>query len=174
MKKLIIIALVLVAAQVQAQDAITKFFSKYQNDESFSNVTVSSKMFSLFTDMEVNSPEDKEVINAISKLKGLRILAKEDARNARELYKEAFTLIPAKDYEELMTVRDKDADMKFFIKDDGKGKISELLMVMGGNNDFMILSLFGEIDLKQISRLGRKMDIGCLDKLENMDKKSKQ
>jgi hypothetical protein len=131
-------------------------------------------MFSLFTDMEVNSPEDKEVINAISKLKGLRILAKEDARNARELYKEAFTLIPAKDYEELMTVRDKDADMKFFIKDDGKGKISELLMVMGGNNDFMILSLFGEIDLKQISRLGRKMDIGGLDKLENMDKKSKQ
>jgi hypothetical protein len=73
-----------------------------------------------------------------------------------------------------MTVRDKDADMKFFIKDDGKGKISELLMVMGGNNDFMILSLFGEIDLKQISRLGRKMDIGGLDKLENMDKKSKQ
>ncbi|MCU0384179.1 MAG: DUF4252 domain-containing protein [Cyclobacteriaceae bacterium] len=174
MKKLIVIALVVFAAQAHAQDAITKFFSKYQNDESFSNVTVSSKMFSLFTDMEVNSPEDKEVINAISKLKGLRILAKEDARNARELYKEAFTLIPAKDYEELMTVRDKDADMKFFIKDDGKGKISELLMVMGGNNDFMILSLFGEIDLKQISRVGRKMDIGGLDKLENMDKKSKQ
>jgi hypothetical protein len=71
-------------------------------------------------------------------------------------------------------VRDKDADMKFLIKDDGKGKISELLMVMGGNNDFMILSLFGEIDLKQISKLGRKMDIGGLDKLENMDKKSKQ
>jgi hypothetical protein len=174
MKKLILIVLVIFAVQAQAQDAISKFFSKYQNDESFSNVTVSSKMFSLFTDMEVNSPEDKEVINAISKLKGLRILAKEDARNARELYKEAFTLIPAKDYEELMTVRDKDADMKFFIKDDGKGKISELLMVMGGNNDFMILSLFGEIDLKQISRLGRKMDIGGLDKLENMDKKSKQ
>ncbi|MFN5557394.1 MAG: DUF4252 domain-containing protein, partial [Chryseotalea sp.] len=149
MKKLIVLALVVVAVQAQAQDAITKFFSKYQNDESFSNVTVSSKMFSLFTDMEVTSPEDKEVINAISKLKGLRILAKEDARNARELYKEAFTLIPSKDYEELMTVRDKDADMKFLIKDDGKGKISELLMVMGGNNDFMILSLFGEIDLKQ-------------------------
>ncbi|MCE2733875.1 MAG: DUF4252 domain-containing protein [Cyclobacteriaceae bacterium] len=174
MKKLIVLALVVVAVQAQAQDAITKFFSKYQNDESFSNVTVSSKMFSLFTDMEVTSPEDKEVINAISKLKGLRILAKEDARNARELYKEAFTLIPSKDYEELMTVRDKDADMKFLIKDDGKGKISELLMVMGGNNDFMILSLFGEIDLKQISKLGRKMDIGGLDKLENMDKKSKQ
>ena len=174
MKKLIVLALVVVAVQAQAQDAITKFFSKYQNDESFSNVTVSSRMFSLFTDMEVTSPEDKEVINAISKLKGLRILAKEDARNARELYKEAFTLIPSKDYEELMTVRDKDADMKFLIKDDGKGKISELLMVMGGNNDFMILSLFGEIDLKQISKLGRKMDIGGLDKLENMDKKSKQ
>ena len=171
MKKLLVIALVLVATQIQAQDAITKFFAKYQNDETFSQVTVSSKMFSLFTDMEVNSPEDKEVINAISKLKGLRILSKEDARNARELYKEAFTLIPSKDYEELMTVRDKDADMKFLIKDDGKGKISELLMVMGGTENFMIMSLFGEIDLKQISRLGRKMDIKGLEKLENIEKK---
>lgn len=174
MKKLIIIALVLVAAQVQAQDAITKFFSKYQNDDTFSQVTISSKMFSLFADLEVETPEDKEIVNTINKLKGLRILSKNDTRNARELYKEAFTLIPVKDYEELMTVRDKDADMKFFIKDDGKGKVSELLMVMGSNDDFMILSLFGEIDLKQISRLGRKMDIGGLDKLENMDKKSKQ
>lgn len=152
-------------------DAISKFFAKYQNDESFSQVTVSSKMFALFTNMEVESAEDKEVLDAISKIKGLRILAKEDARNARELYKEAFSLIPVKDYEELMTVRDKDQDMKFLIKDDGKGKISELIMVMGGNDDFMVMTLYGEIDLKQVSRIGKKMDIDGLDKLEQLDKK---
>jgi len=173
MKKLLI-AILLVAGYGVANaqnDAISKFFAKYQNDESFSQVTVSSKMFSLFTNMEVETAEDKEVLDAISKIKGLRILAKEDARNARELYKEAFSLIPMKDYEELMTVRDKDQDMKFLIKDDGKGKISELIMVMGGNDDFMVMTLYGEIDLKQVSRLGKKMDIEGLDKLENIDKK---
>ncbi len=171
MKKIIGVALMMmVISGAFAQDAISKFFSKYQNDESFSQVTVSSKMFGLFTNMDAESEEDKEVLNAISKLKGLRILAKDDTRNARDLYKEAFTLIPMKEYEELMSVRDKDKDMKFLIKESG-GKISELLMVMGGNEQFMVLSLFGEIDLKQVSRIGKKMDVKGLENLDKMDKK---
>lgn len=150
------------------QDAISKFFSKYENDETFSQVTISSKMFGLFTEMEATTPEDKEVLDAISKIKGLRILGKQEARNARELYKEAFTLIPMKEYEELMSVRDKDKDMKFLIKQNKNGTISELLMVVGGNTDFMILSLYGEIDLKQVSRIGKKMDVKGLENLEKI------
>src|SRR5687767_937575 len=170
MKKLFVtVVLLTVLNGAFAQDAISKFFSKYESDESFSQVTVSSKMFSLFTNMEADTPEDKEVLDAISKLKGLRILAKDDARNARDLYKEAFTLVPMKEYEELMSVRDKDKDMKFLIKEGG-GKISELLMIMGGNEEFMVLSLYGEIDLKQISRIGKKMDVKGLEHLDKMDR----
>lgn len=164
------VGLMIIANCAFGQDAISKFFSKYQADETFSQVTVSSKMFGLFTNMEADSPEDKEVLDAISKLKGLRILAKQDTRNARTLYKEAFSLIPMKEYEELMSVRDKDKDMKFLIKESG-GKISELLMVMGGNEEFMVMSLFGEIDLKQISRIGKKMNVSGLEHLDKMNKK---
>lgn len=168
MKKIIVAgALLIVMNGAFAQDAISKFFSKYQTDESFSSVTVSSKMFGLFTNMEADTPEDKEILEAISKLKGLKILAKEDARTARGLYKEAFTLIPIKEYEELMSVRTDDKDMKFFIKETS-GKISELLMVVGGNEQFMVMSLFGEIDLKQIARIGKKMDVKGLEHLEKM------
>jgi hypothetical protein len=153
-------------------DAISKFFSKYQDDETFSQVTISSKMFSLLTDMDIEDPEDKEVIDAISKLKGLRILAKDEARDGRVLYKEAMALLPVKDYEELMSVRDDDKDMKFFIRSGSTpGKISELVMVMGGADDFMVLSLFGEIDLKQIGKIGSKMDIDGLDHLHRLDDK---
>jgi len=174
MKKFIVaVGLMIVVNAAFAQDAISKFFSKYQADESFSQVTVSSKMFGLFTNMEADTPEDKEVLEAISKLKGLRILGKENTSDARRLYKEAFSLIPMKEYEELMSVRDKDKDMKFLIKESG-GKISELLMVMGGTEDFMVLSLFGEIDLKQISRIGKKMNVSGLEHLDKMDKKDQQ
>jgi hypothetical protein len=155
-------------------DAITKFFAKYQDDETFSQVTISSKMFSLLTDMQIDDPEDKEVIDAISKLKGLRILAKDDSRDGRVLYKEALALLPTKDYEELMSVRDDDKDMKFFIRSGtGTAKIAELVMVMGGNDDFMVMSLFGEIDLKQIGKIGSKMDIHGLDHLNKLDDKKK-
>jgi hypothetical protein len=174
MKKILMIALMMVAVNaVFAQDAISKFFTKYQSDESFSQVTVSSKMFNLFTNMEVESKEDQEVLNAISKLKGLRILAKENTSDARALYKEAFALIPTKEFEELMSVRDKDKDMKFYIKESG-GKISELVMIMGGANDFMVMSLFGEIDLKQVSKIGKKMNVDGLQKLEKMNEGGKK
>jgi hypothetical protein len=168
------VAMVIAMSGVFAQDAISKFFSKYHNDESFSQVTVSSKMFGLFTNIDADTPEDKEVLDAISKLKGLRILAKQDARNARELYKEAFSLIPIKEYEELMSVRDKDKDMKFLIKEGSTGKISELLMIMGGDSEFMVMSLFGEIDLKQVSRIGKKMDVKGLENLEKLKDGKKQ
>ena len=169
MKKIIaIVALMGCLTVANAQDVISKFFSKYQNDESFTNVNISSKMFGLFTEMDASNPEDKEILDAISKLKGLKILAKENARNSRELYKEALGLIP-KNFEELMSVRDKDKDMKFMIQENG-GKISEMLMVVGGNEEFMILSIFGEIDLKQISRIGSRMNIKGLEHLQKMEK----
>ncbi len=174
MKKLMIVMVMMAAAfAVQAQgDAISKFFTKYQNDVSFSQVNMSSKMFSLMANLEVENPEDQEVVNMISKLKGLRILAKEEARDSRELYKEALSMIPKSEFEELMSVRDKDKDMKFYIKESG-GKISELVMVAGGNDEFMILSLFGEIDLKQVSKISKKMNIDGLENLENIkDKKN--
>lgn len=169
MKKIVaIIVLMTSMTAANAQDVISRFFTKYQNDESFTNVNISSKMFGLFTQMDAENPEDKEILEAISKLKGLKILAKENARNSRDLYKEALSLIP-KNFEELMSVRDKDKDMKFMIQENG-GKISEMLMVVGGNEEFMIMSIFGEIDLKQISRIGSKMNIKGLENLEKMDK----
>lgn len=172
MKKILTIIIVMfTVTAVQAQDAITKFFTKYQSDESFSQVTVSSKMFGLFTDLEADTKEDKEILDAISKLKGLRILAKDNTTNARDLYKEAFKLVPSKEYEELMSFRDKDKDMKFLIKEK-EGKIAELLMIMGGNTQFMVMSLFGEIDLKQVSRIGKKMDIQGLENLQKMGDQS--
>jgi hypothetical protein len=130
-------------------------------------------MFSLFTNMEADSPEDKEVLQAISKLKGLRILRKENTSDAKSLYKEAFGLIPMKEFEELMSVRDKDQDMKFYIKE-SSGKISELVMIMGGIDDFMVMSIFGEIDLKQVARIGKKMNVDGLDKLQNMEEKKEE
>lgn len=165
--------MIAVTTGVYAQgESIGKFFNKYATDESFTSATISSKMFSLITNMDVQNAEDKEIVNAISKLKGLKVLGKENTSDARSLYKEAFSLVN-KDYEELMSVRDKDKDMKFFIRESG-GKINELLMVMGGTDDFMLLSLYGEIDLKTISRIGRKMNVDGLEKLENIGNDSKK
>jgi hypothetical protein len=47
-------------------------------------------------------------------------------------------------------------------------------MLSGNGQDFMLMSLFGEIDLKQVSRIGRKMNVEGLEKLEKVDEKKKK
>ena len=175
MKKLMIGAVIMmcsIAASAQ-NDAIVKFFSKYQSDETFSQVTISGKMFSMMANLSGDTEEEKAMIASISKIKGLKILTKSEARNSRELYKEAISMIPSNTFEELMSIRDKDKDMKFFTKEAG-GKISELVMVMGGNEEFMVLTLFGEIDLKDISKIGKAVNIDGLENLEKVKGKDKK
>ena len=169
MKKILITTMVMmIAFASKGQDAVSRFFDKYANDESFTNVNITSRMFGLFTDLELEDKEDQEVLDAIGKLKGLKILAKEDIDNGKQLYREAFDLVPSREYDELMSVRDKDKDMKFLIKEKN-GKVDELLMIMGGDREFFILTLFGEIDLKQVAKISRAMDIDGLEQLEKLD-----
>ena len=172
MKKLIFTALLFIAttAVFAQNDAITKYFGKYADDENFTQVTVTSRMFGLFANLDSEDQEDQELLDAISKVKGLRIIARDDisVAEANALYKEAFELIPAKNYDELMTVKDKDNDMKFLIKEEA-GVITELLMVIHGETEFFLLSLIGDIDLKQISKLSKSMAIDGFEHLNKID-----
>lgn len=175
MKKVTVILFLLCSAfTLKAQnDAIERFFNKYIDDPNFSYAIITGKMFSLFTHMEGTTDEDQALLDAIASVKGLKVLAAEKTEKGNALYDEAFKMIPTNEYEELMTVRDEDGKMKFFVKED-KGIISELLMIRGGTHDFMIMSLVGNIDLKQISKLARFVDVRGFEHFENVDKDSKE
>ena len=168
-KSIITLILLLVSPIIFAQeDAISKYFSKYDDDENFTHVTVTSRMFGLFANLDSEDQEDQELLDAISKVKGLRIITRDEISQAEAdaLYKETFSLIPMNKYDELMTVKDKESDMKFLIKEEN-GVVAELLMVIHGNTEFFLLSLVGDIDLKQISRLSKTM---AIDGFEHLDK----
>jgi len=66
-----------------------------------------------------------------------------------------------------MTVSDPDQSMLFSIKEN-KGIIEELIMVVGGGNKFVLLSLYGEIDLKNISKIAQQMKVEGLENLGRM------
>ena len=149
-------------------DVITELFNQYYDDENFTKVSVSSKMFELFTEIEPGDKDEEVILEAISKLEGLKILAADSIGNSRKMFDDAVNRITSKGYEELMEVKDADEDMKFMIMEKN-GKISELVMVIGGRKKFVILSLFGEIDLKSISRLSKSMSIQGMEHLEHIE-----
>lgn len=169
-KIIVTTAALMLSFGVQAQDAISRFFEKYTRDDSFTNISVTSRMFSLFTNLEMESEEDQEILDAIGKLEGLKILTKDQPDGkGMEMYFEAIDRLAKNDFEELMSIRDEEKDIKFMIKERGK-IISELVMVMGSREEFFVLTLFGEIDLKQVAKISKAMDIDGLDNLKNLNK----
>lgn len=167
MKKPIIFLLLILTSQLAfgQEDAISKFFNKYSDDENFTNIYISQRMFSMFSEIPVDENE-KEVMEAINSLEGLRILSS-DSVDGMKLYKEAFKTLNAKSFEELMVIRDGNQELKFLIRESG-GKIRELLMLSGEESSFFILSIVGNIDLKQISKLSKTMDVKGMENLENL------
>lgn len=149
---------------------MTKYFEKYSSNESFTKVSVSSKMFSLFTEMDANTDDEKEFLDAISKLKGLKAVVGEkvESDESKKLYNAAVSDVDKEGYEELMTVTDAEENVKISIKESG-GIIEELILVAGGKSKFAILSLYGEIDLKKISKLASSMRIHGMHHLKNLD-----
>jgi len=169
MRYLFIVLAMFIGLAVNAQsDVITKLFEEYYDNEDFTKVSVSSKMFELFTNIEPGDESEEEILEAISKLKGLKVIAADSIGNSKKLYGNAIKKISGNGYEELMEVKDAQEDMKFMISEKD-GIINELVMVVGGNKSFFILSLYGEINLKNISKLSKSMNIKGMEYLKQLD-----
>jgi hypothetical protein len=150
------------------EDAITKYFNQYRDDDRFTMVSINKKMFELIANV-AEEDVDNEVLEMISKMDGLKILTTED--QPRSFYKEAISTLNTKEYEELMTVRDKDQDIRFMVKDSDGGKIvDELLLLVGGDDEFVFLSFVGKIYLSKIGKLAKSMDIDGIEHLDKLDK----
>ncbi|HVU55168.1 MAG TPA: DUF4252 domain-containing protein [Puia sp.] len=169
-KLLVVLGLLLAGAVSRAQDdAIGKFFGKYVEDSRFSVVSVSPKMFRLLSKVSWDTiPPD--IRQTVSKLQSLRIISTDVTPYV--FYKEALAKIDMKEYEELITVRDKDDNVRFIIKESG-GVVHELLMIAVDKDGFTMMSFVGDIDLDKLARLSASMDIKGMESLKNAKRKNK-
>lgn len=171
MKKLFISLIVLMAGNLLAQqdDALNKFFKAYMDDERFSIVYISPKMFQLVSKIKINDM-DADVQETLKSLKALHILSTK--HNPRTFYKEALSKVNTKEYEELMKVRDEGEDVIFLTKSapGNEDAIKELLMLVGDDEEFTAISFVGDIDLNKIGKLGKSLKIDGADKLERIKK----
>jgi len=159
---------------IHAQNAIDKYYSKYADDPEFTTVVISNKMFELFAKIDVDDPENKEVLEAMSDLNGIKILTFESDDNTSNIvdYQDAIKQIGS-EYEMLMSVDSEGEKVRFFILEEGE-IIKELFMVAGGQGKLFLMSLVGDIDLKKMSKLSKSMDVGGMNYLENLDESEKK
>lgn len=161
---------VLPPLSINAQnDAIAKYFDQYVEDENFTVVYITPKMFQMIAKLDLKDREAQELKEVLQDLKGLRILTTE--KNALHYYKEAISKFKTQEYELLMTVRDKDENVRFWTKETPNGNISELLMLVGGVKEFVMISFMGNIDLNKISKLANNMNVDGMEHLKELKNK---
>ena len=156
---------------LQAQsNPVDEMFNKYSEKQGFTVVSISSKMFSLFANKD---PENKDADNVINKLKSIKILSVEDSLMNKNLnfYSELSKKLDLSVYEELMVIKEGPDITKFLIKQNGN-LISELLVVKGGPGGNSLISIKGELNLKNISDMSKSLDMQELKSLDKIQKKS--
>ena len=156
---------------IQAQsNPVDEMFNRYSEKQGFTVVSISSKMFSLFANKD---PENKDADNVINKLKSIKILSVEDSLLNKNLnfYSELSKKLDLSVYEELMVIKEGPDITKFLIKQNGN-LISELLVVKGGPGGNSLISIKGELNLKNISDMSKSLDMQELKSLDKIKKKS--
>ncbi len=146
-------------------DAISRYFNGYLEDDRFTAVYISPMMFRMVASLDTGTV-DKDVQQIISDLTGLRILTTEV--NPMDRYHEVVQTINTKAYEPLLIVREGKTDyVRFLVKQDGD-KISELLMLVANAENFVFMSFTGLIDLARIGALSESLDIQGMSHLKSL------
>ena len=102
--------------------------------------------------------------NVLEQLDGLMLLRTNVEPNKH--YKEILTSFTSQDtgFDLLLSVRDKGNNVKMWTQTNGE-IIRELLLLVGGGDEMVMLSLTGNIDLDKISRLAGNIDIDGIEYL---------
>jgi hypothetical protein len=170
--KFAVLMAVLLPVAAFAQSPADALFDKYSQKEGFTSVYITQAMFSLFADMDTEEDEEG-FLDLVKNLTCIKIISVDDTTGTISktvnFYDEIVKNYPKQKYEELMVVKKDNQDIKFLIRKEGK-IINELLMVVGGTEENVLISIQGNIDLKTISRLSKAMKIEGMENLEDIEK----
>ncbi len=178
---LVAMALLMMPLTSMAQDV----FAKYSDNADVTYVNIKPKMFQMLAkiDIDTDDPEANEYLEMVNSITSLKTIITEKGSISADL--SSWVNSKASSLEELMEVKDDGTVIKFYIKQ-GKDEdhVQELLIFVNGISKHMegsnvsvngaqrkfetvIVSLTGDIDLKQVSKLTKKMNIPGGEHLED-------
>lgn len=190
-KKLVIVLAIIIAPMMSFGQSV---FDKYENVDGVMSVVINQKMFTMLASIDVNmdDPEDQAFMNMAKKITGLKVYTTGNEKTSADMNATVKSYLGTSKLEELMRMKDGDQTVNFYVKE-GKDEnhVKELLMVINGLKQMtkdedikvngkklefetVLLSLTGDIDLRQISKMTEKMNVPGGDQLNKATKAKKQ
>ena len=135
MKKIYgIIVIALFTTTIYAQKSIDALFDKYSGKDGFVTVTINGNLLKLAASLD--DDEDSDIPKEIS---SIRILAQdEDYKGTVEnFYDLVIKDLDVSKYEEFMTVKESNQDVRMLVRMEGN-KFTEFLLIVGGEDNALI------------------------------------
>ena len=175
MKKIIAITVIALVSQTLFSQGV---FDKFEDQQDVSSMIVTKSMFKLMSkiDLSSNDPKAKEYLNMVENLENIKIFTTSNSGTAAEMKKTVDSYLKSStSLSELMRVSDDGKNIKFYVKE-GKNDnfVTELFMFLEDTNSkdskAVIMSITGNIDLRQISQLTSDLNVPGSEQLKNIDK----
>ena len=136
---------------------------KLEANKDIATVVVSQKMFQMLSKIDSKDADAREFMEIANKLKGMKIFSSESKTAAIQMKAEAMQYVKSAALTELMRVKDKSQNVKFFSKTGSSAsRVAELLMLVEAtesSKQTVVLLLTGDIDLNKISVLTKNMNL---------------
>lgn len=164
---LITISIALLSISLSAQNVIAENFEHLSNQEDVTSIHVTGKMFSYAQNFKDSGDEEAdEMLDFISTITAFRFLGAENLASASQEYENGLQSL-ARNFEELIVVRSKDGNFSLYV-DETNGTVHELVGLGTDNQNFMVFSLTGEMDLKTIGKVASEIQMEGFNKMETI------
>jgi len=134
--------------------AIAQFYEKYTQHEDVTDV----KLQGWLLEIASNFADDEQAKKILSKITYLRVLVMEEGNLVSpEEYKSLLKDIRQSSFEELFKIREGQQDIGFYIREKGDS-ITDVLLLVNGDDEFVLLSLEGLLKFSDLNDLHIDID----------------
>ncbi|MGK0387283.1 MAG: hypothetical protein ACI94Y_000007 [Maribacter sp.] len=163
MKNIIIVAFIAILPVLAfgQNKSIENFYNKYKSQENVTDINLQGWVLELAASF--SDDESEKVLEKISKLRVL-VIEEGNLVNGSE-YNQLVKEIKNDSFEELMQFKEGNEKVDILLKEKGD-KITNLLLIARGNDGFIMLSLEGDLDWKDLKSL--KIDVEGAEHLKKL------
>ncbi len=134
------------------KNSLDDFFNSYSGRDGYTIVTINGNLFGLLK----NFDEDADLGDMDKKITSIRIISreKENTFAADNFLSELKGAMKRGNYEELITVKEHDSDLRFMVRTEGE-VIVEVLVVASGEED-AVIQIQGRLTREDVTRMSEK------------------
>lgn len=157
---LLLLAIPLFFPTLSAQnDGLQIFIDQHKSDQGITYAFLSKDLFEVATESNVKNEDWKGLHNVVKNIGSLHILAGDSIETALLLYKSAKSLIPSDEFDELLTVRDGNENVRIWVKSE-EDMVTDLVLLVGSPDEFVLVCFAGNLELGNIADLANLFEAG--------------